>query len=601
MIALEDFFRKPERAGVQISPDGKHLSFLAPHDRRLNLWVRDLETGEERRLTNETGRDLAGYLWVDDEHLVYVRDEGGDENYRLYSVRFDGENARDLTPFEDVQCDLVDDLEDVPGQFLFQMNKRDSEKFDVYRMDVRDGSMTLAAENPGTVSSWITDNAGKLRLGLATDGVTRSLLYRETEEAEWSTIASYSFRETVSPLQFTFDDAGLYVASNLGRDRTAIYEFDLERGVPTRLLFEHDEVDVGVVLSSRRRKCLTGVTFETDRVGFHFFDEERARIQTRLDEALPGFDNRVISSSRDETRYIISSRSDRSRGRYYLYDTSTDSLDFLFSLSPWLDDVELAPMVPIVYEARDGSRIHGYLTKPLSADSETPPLIVNPHGGPWHRDSWGFNPEVQFLASRGYAVLQMNFRGSTGYGRRFWESSFGEWGGAMQDDVSDGVRWAIENKMADPERVAIYGASYGGYASLAGLVKTPELYRCGVSYVGVSNLFTFLDAFPPYWKQYLEMVYEMVGHPEEDADRLRATSPFFHAEKIVAPLFVAQGANDPRVKQAESDQIVEALRERGVEVKYLVKENEGHGFHNEENQFEFYRELDSFLSNHLKG
>jgi dipeptidyl aminopeptidase/acylaminoacyl peptidase len=258
-------------------------------------------------------------------------------------------------------------------------------------------------------------------------------------------------------------------------------------------------------------------------------------------------------------------------------------------------------MEPVSYTSRDGLKIHGYLTLPAGSTGKGLPLVVNPHGGPWTRDAWGFNPEVQFLASRGFAVLQMNFRGSAGYGRSFLESGFRQWGLAMQDDVSDGARWAIEQGIADPERIAIYGGSYGGYAALSGMTSTPDLYACGISYVGVSNLFTWIAAIPPYWKPYLEMLYEMVGHPEKDEERFRRTSPFFNADNIVAPLLVAQGANDPRVRKEESDQIVEALRGRGVAVEYLVKENEGHGFSNEENRFEFYRLMEKFLQDHLDG
>jgi dipeptidyl aminopeptidase/acylaminoacyl peptidase len=274
-------------------------------------------------------------------------------------------------------------------------------------------------------------------------------------------------------------------------------------------------------------------------------------------------------------------------------------LDKLFDLSPWLPEEDMAPMRPISYRVADGLMIHGYLTLPVGRQPRQLPLLVHPHGGPWHRDSWGFDPEVQFLANRGYAILQVNFRGSTGYGRRFLESSFGQWGLAMQDDITAGVQWAIGEGFADPRRIAIYGGSYGGYAALSGLTKTPDLFACGISYVGVSNLFTWIAAIPPYWKPYLEMMYEMVGHPERDADRFRRTSPYYQADRIQVPLLVAQGVNDPRVRKEESDQIVEALRQRGLQVEYLVKDDEGHGFRNEENQFEFYRILERFLERHL--
>jgi dipeptidyl aminopeptidase/acylaminoacyl peptidase len=302
---------------------------------------------------------------------------------------------------------------------------------------------------------------------------------------------------------------------------------------------------------------------------------------------------------------VVHSGSDRTRGAYWLLDVEGDQgdglrLEHLFDAAPWLVEDELAEVRPIRYESRDGLSIHGYLTLPAGREPRDLPLVVHPHGGPWARDEWGFDPELQFLASRGVAVLQMNFRGSLGYGRAFWEAGFRQWGLSMQDDVTDGARWAIEQGIADPERIAIYGGSYGGYATLAGITKTPELYACAISYVGVSNLFTWIEAFPPYWKPFLEMIHEMVGHPERDAEQWRATSPLFQVASIRVPLLVVQGAQDPRVKKEESDQIVAALQDRDVPVQYLVKDNEGHGFSNEENQFEFYRAMESFLTEHLR-
>ena len=598
-IPLEDFFRKPERVQVSLSPDGRYLGWMAPYERRLNVHVRDLSTGEERRLTDATERDLAGYLWAGADRLVYAQDQGGDENYRLYGVGLDGEPAVDLTPFDDVQCGLVDDLEDCDGEVLFQMNHRDKQVFDVYRLDVRTGEMRMVAENPGNVSGWMTDFDGALRLASTTDGVNTSILTRDTEADAWRTVATYDFREGVTPLQFTFDGKDLIVSSNVGRDKAAIYRYDLRAGETAELIFEHPEVDVSNVLSSRHRKRITGVAYQFERPERHFFDEERAARQRFVDERLPGHVNDFVSHTRDETRYVVRSWSDRTRGGYHLLDTQADTLTHLFDLSPWLPEESMASMTPVSYTARDGVTIHAYLTLPPGKEPKGLPLIINPHGGPWVRDTWGFNSEVQMLANRGAAVLQMNYRGSVGYGRAFWESSFGQWGLAMQDDVSDGVAWAVAEGIADPDRVAIYGASYGGYATLAGLTKTPELYACGVSYVGVSNLFTWMEAIPPYWKPYLEMMHKMVGHPERDKDRMRATSPLFNADRIAVPLLVAQGANDPRVRKEESDQIVDALKSHGVPVEYLVKDNEGHGFHNEENQLEFYRRMEAFFGDHL--
>jgi len=600
MHQLEDFFRKPDKSMVRLSPSGRYLAYMQPHERRLNVFVRDLETGEVTRATSVTDRDLAGYAWANDERLVYLRDSGGDENYHLYAVSRDGSGPLDLTPFEGVKCSIVDQLEEVDEEILFQMNRRNPELFDVYRLDVNTGEMKLLGENPGNIQQWITDHDSRLRLATTTDGVNTSILFRDEETDPWRTVASYNFKEGASPLMFTFDNEGLYVASNIGRDKAAVYEYDLRRGEPTKLIFEHPEVDVSGVLKSRVDRKLIAVAYTTDRAGYRFLDEEWLRVQRFLDERLAGYEYHLTSHSRDEKRFIVYSASDRTRGSYHLLDREKMELTKLFDLSPWLDENELAPMKPVSYAARDGLTVHGYLTLPPGREPADLPLVVNPHGGPWHRDVWGFNPEVQFLASRGYAVLQMNFRSSTGYGRRFMEAGFGKWGLEMQADISDGVRWAVEQGVADPARVAIYGGSYGGYAALAGLTFTPELYACGVSYVGVSSLFTWIASIPPYWKPYLEMMYEMVGHPERDKDRFVATSPLHHADRIRAPLLVAQGANDPRVRKEESDQIVEALKKRGVPVEYMVKDNEGHGFRNEENIFEFYRALERFLGEHLE-
>jgi len=599
MIPLEDFFRKPDKIMLRMSPGGGYLAWLEPYERRLNVVVRDLQTGEDRRVTEATERDIAGYVWVSDDRLVYVRDKGGDENYRLNAVGRDGSNPLDLTPYDGVKCDIVDELEDNDDEILFQMNRRDPQVFDVFRLDVHTGEMQRIAENPGNIQTWHTDHLGRLRLAVTTDGVNTSLLYRDEESDPWRTVATYNFKEYASPRLFTFDNRALYVSSNVGRDRTAIFEYDLQDGKEGRLVFEHPEVDVSHVLYSRHRKKLTGVAFEVDRLGYHFVDEQRERLQELVDERLPGNNNQIASHSKDEKRFVVHSGSDRDLGSYHLLDAEKMELTRLFDISPWLDPGQMAPMQPVRYQSRDGLTIRGYLTLPPGTDPKGLPMVVNPHGGPWARDSWGFNPEVQFLANRGFAVLQMNFRSSAGFGRRFLETGFGQWGLTMQDDITDGVRWAIEQGVADSGRIAIYGGSYGGYATLAGLTTSPDLYACGVSYVGVSNLFTWIAAVPPYWKPYLEMLYEMVGHPERDAERLRSTSPFFNADKITAPLFVAQGANDPRVTKQESDQIVEALRQRGVEVEYMVKDNEGHGFQNEENRFDFYRAMEKFLRQHL--
>ena len=601
LIPMEDFFRNPEKSSFRISPDGNHIAYMKPWETRMNVFVLDIANSDERRLTSSKERSIYGFLWLGNNRIGYVKDDGGDENMHFYAVNIDGSNEIDLTPFENVKATIVDDLDDDPEHVILGLNKRNEQIFDPYRVNVNTGQMEMIAENPGNISGWMTDHDGKLRIATTSDGVNTSLLYRDSELDPFKPILTTDFKEGVSPLFFTFDNKNLYVASNRGRDKMAIYEFNIDKASEGRLIFEHEEVDVSSLTFSKKRKVLTGVSYTVAKTKRVFFDDWRQNIQDKLESKLPGYEVGITSLSDDETRAIVVTYSDKSRGTYYIYDVDDEKLTDLGKISPWLNEDQMADMQPIKYTSRDGLTIHGYLTIPKGSSGKNLPVVVNPHGGPWARDSWGYNSQVQFLANRGFAVFQMNFRGSTGYGREFWEISFKEWGKSMQDDITDGVKWLIEQGIADPDRIAIYGASYGGYATLAGLTFTPDLYACGVDYVGVSNIFTLLETLPPYWELGRQMMYEMIGNPETEKEILEAASPIFHVDSIRVPLFVAQGANDPRVKQAESDQIVEALRARGVEVPYMLKEDEGHGFYNEENQFDFYREMEQFLMKHIGG
>lgn len=603
---LEDFFRNSERTGYQISPDGTRISFLAPYKDRMNLFVRPAGGGEARRLTSETERSIAGYTWADNDRLLFMKDTGGDENYRLYGIRPDGSDLRAYTDFPGVRTSLIDDLEEVPGQVLVGMNRRNPEAFDPYRLDLDTGRLTLLAENPGNWQGWMTDHRGRLRAVTAiVDGVNTQLLYRESEEEDFRPVLTTDFRETVCFMEFTPDDRLVYAATNRGRDKVALCLMDPATCEELEVLYEDDKYDVASISYSRRRKKLLGAycTGHKEPVR-HYFDEEERALRERIRAHFPRHRVSMADCDKSERHLLLYAGSDRTRGAYYYYDTEEDKPVKIAELAPWMDERDMVETHPVCYDSRDGWRIEAYLSLPPGEDLGTArdlPVVVNPHGGPWARDTWGYSSEVQFLCSRGYAVFQMNFRGSTGYGRRFLEAGYKQWGRAMQDDITDGVEWLKRQGIADPARIAIYGGSYGGYAALAGLCFTPELYACGIDYVGVSNLFTFMRTIPPYWRPMLEMMYEQVGHPEKDKEMLADRSPALHADRIRAPLFIAQGANDPRVNKAESDQMVEALRRRGVEVEYMVKENEGHGFHNQENRFDFYRAMEKFLEKHLKG
>lgn len=605
-IPLEDFFRNSERTGYQLSPDGSYISYMAPYKDRLNVFVRRVDETDEHaiRITNETERSVAGYMWADNQRLLYMKDTAGDENYQLYGVHRDGSDDRAYTAFDGVRTSLIDDLEEQQGVVMIGMNKRNPEVFDPYRLNIETGELTLLAENPGNIQGWMTDHDGRLRVATAiVDGVNTQILYRDTEDEPFKPVLTTNFRDVVSFMEFTPDNKEVYAATNLHRDKTILVRMNPATCEELEVLYENEHYDIASISYSRKRKKLLSVycTGHKEPVR-HYFDAEEEQLRQRIKAHFPNQRYGIADTDKAEENYLIYVGGDRTRGSYWHYNALTDEAKKIADLAPWIKSDEMNAMHPVCYTTRDGLQIEAYLTLPDGLTPDTAkqlPVVVNPHGGPWARDCWGYSSEVQFLSNRGYAVFQMNFRGSTGYGRHFLEASYKQWGLKMQDDITDGVKWLIEQGIANPKRIAIYGGSYGGYATLAGLTFTPDLYACGIDYVGVSNLFTFMQTIPPYWRPMLEMMYEQVGHPEHDADQLAATSPALHADKIKVPLFVAQGANDPRVNKAESDQMVEALRQRGVVVEYMVKDNEGHGFHNQENRFDFYRAMERFLKAHL--
>lgn len=604
--SIEDFFKNPEKTGYQLSPDGNYFSFLAPYERRTNIFIQKIGEEQATQITHDTDRNIGGYFWKGNNRIVYVKDSGGDENFKLFAVDKDGQNARDLTPFDKVKIELIDNLEDQNDQIIIGMNKNNPMLFEPYRINIQTGEYQQIASNNNPaepITQWITDHEGKLRIAIQmVDGINQKVIYRANEEADFQEVFTTNFKVSFQPLFFEFDNKDIvFVSSNIGRDKSVIVRYDMakkeEIGAP---LFEHPDVDVSQLMYSKKRKVLTGVAYTTWKRHFHFFDKERGDLQKELEAKLAGYEVALASSSKDESKYMIRTYSDKSLGAYYFYDKATEELAKIVEVGPWIAEQDMAAMQPIQYQSRDGLTIHGYLSQPVGKENESTPTVILPHGGPWFRDGWGYHPEVLLLTNRGYTVLQVNFRGSTGYGRDFWEKGFKQWGQTMQHDITDGVNWLIEQGITDPKRIAIYGGSYGGYATLAGITFTPDLYTCAIDYVGVSNLFTFMETIPPYWKPYLETLYEMVGHPETDKEMMTANSPALHVDKIKVPLFVVQGANDPRVNIDEADQIVQSLRDRGIDVPYMVKYDEGHGFQNEENRFEFYKAMTGFLYTHLQ-
>ena len=536
-LPMETFFRNSEKSDYQISPDGKYFSYMAPWESRRNIFVQQVGSDEAVRITSERERDLAGYFWANDSRILYLKDTGGDENFQLYGVDIDGTDPKAYTAVPGVRTTIIDPLEEIDSLMIIGTNERNPQIFDPYRLNLNTGEKTLLCENPGDVQGWQTDHDGKLRVAYAVvDGVNTQIRYRESEAEEFRPVLTTNFKEGVSFATFTPDNRMVYAITNLGRDKDALVLMDPATCEEKEVLYTNDTYDLAGVWYSEKEKKLLGVSYEGHKgTTRHFFDREAGELFGRMERHLRGYELGIVGSDKAEDKYIVYAGSDRTAGAYYIYDVATDTMTKLADLRPWIKQEEMAEMLPIEYTARDGERIEGYLTLPVGKtlrNAKNLPVVVNPHGGPWARDSWGFNPEAQFLANRGYAVLQMNFRGSTGFGRRFTEIAFGKWGQEMQDDITDGVNWLIGKGIADPARIAIYGGSYGGYATLQGIVKDPDLYACAIDYVGVSNLFSFLNTIPPYWKPLLDQMYEMVGNPETQQEMLRENSPALNAGQI---------------------------------------------------------------------
>jgi dipeptidyl aminopeptidase/acylaminoacyl peptidase len=602
LIDMKLFFKNGEKTGFQISPDGIFYSYLSNYKDMLNIYVQKVGDSNAVRVTNDTLRSIGIYFWKGNR-IVYLQDVGGDENFQLFSVTATGEDLKALTPFPGYRTDVIDILRFIPGkekELLAIINKRDKQYFDPYIINIETGQIILMYENKENFDSWYTDNNGVIRMATKTDGVNISYLYRNTERDPFKTLLTTSFKESFFPQSFDANNKNVYVLSNIGRDKIALVEFDPAANKEVKEIYKSPDYDLGSIFYDKKKKTLASVSWTSEKQEEYFFDKEWEAINAGLKQQFGGYEVAFNGWDDEMKNAIVVTYSDRLRRKVYVYNFTSKETTEVANPFPWIDEKDMAYMKPISYTSRDGLTIHGYLTLPKGIEAKNLPVVVNPHGGPWARDEWYFNPEVQFLANRGYAVLQMNFRGSTGYGKEFWEASFKEWGKKMQDDITDGVEYLKREGIADPKRIAIYGGSYGGYATLAGVTFTPDLYACAIDYVGVANLFTFMKTIPPYWKPYLDQWYEMVGNPAKDSLLMAEASPVFHADKIKVPLFVAQGANDPRVNKAESDQMVAALKQRGVEVEYMVKDNEGHGFRNQNNRYDFYGAMEKFLEKHLK-
>ncbi len=608
LIPREVLFGNPERVSPRLSPDGTRLAWIAPKDGVLNVWLAPVspQTGvdwdQAEVVTDDTDRGIRQFAWAhDNKHLLYLQDTGGDENWRLHDVDLSTMQRRDLTPFENVQTQIVAIERDFPTEILVGLNKDNPQLHDVYRLDLSNGDLTKEVENPGFLG-WLADTKLVIRGAFRPlpDGAIVALV-RDGADDEWRELMTVPAEDalTTDAVTFSADGRSLLLVSSVGGETARLVRFDLATGAQ-EVLAEDPQADVsGVRVDPDTREPQVVVVLK-DRSDYLVLDPAVADDLTAIRALHPG-DPTFVSSDDAETTWLIAFTNDTGAVPYFAYDRATKQGSFLFEHQPALSKYTLAPMVPFAFTARDGLTLHGYATFPPDGLRESLPTVLNVHGGPWHRDTWGYNPEAQWLANRGYLCLQVNFRGSTGYGKAFVNAGDREWGAKMQDDLTDTVRYAIAQGWSDPNLVAIYGGSYGGYAALAGATFTPEVYCCAVDIVGPSNLKTLIETVPPYWAPMIAQFHRRVGDPEKDAPFLWSRSPLSRADQISIPLLIAQGANDPRVKQAESEQIVAALTKAGIDHEYMLFPDEGHGFAKPENRMIFYAAAEKFLAKHLGG
>ncbi|MFF4755408.1 alpha/beta fold hydrolase [Streptomyces sp. NPDC002514] len=620
LITVEALFGSPEHTTATISPDGTRIAYLAPWKNRLNVWVSGVDGDTDARcVTSDEVRSVSTYYWTDDPRwLLYTQDTGGDENWHVHRVDLDDPDAPvvDLTPFPGVKVLDVQLPIERPGKAIVQLNARKLEEFDLAEIDIATGELTVLAENPGYVYDWMWGAAGELFARTLTAEGDIALSRWNAVAGELELIATFDgadYPMGIHPFEMAADGGGVWIGSMQGTDLTRLVRVDLTTGVETEV-DSHPTLDIdgarravaalsSPLIRNRRTGALLGVRYLGERQEIRPVDPEFAAVLQNL-RALSDGDVDELSSDDSGQRWVASFVDDRNPEVTYFYDHTTGESRLLFRSRPRLDPDAMAPMKPVTITARDGLALPSYLTLPVGIEPSALPMVLLVHGGPWFRNSWGFDPEAQLLANRGYAVLQVNFRGSTGYGKAHMQAAIGEFAGAMQDDLLDAVDWAVAQGCADPDRIGIFGGSYGGYAALVGVAFTPDRFAAAIDYVGVSNLANVMRSMPPFLQPGLVANwYRYVGDPadpEQEADML-ARSPISRVDQIKAPLMVVQGANDPRVVQAESDTIVAALRDRGVDVEYMVKDDEGHGFLNPDNQIDMYRAADRFLHRHLGG
>jgi len=603
LIPREVLFGNPEKISARLSPDGIRIAYVAPYNNVLNVWIKTIGKDDESVVTKDNNRGIRNYFWAyDSKHIMFMQDVDGNEQFHIYGVNIENGNIIDYTPFENIRARVIGRNKYFPNELLIAMNKDNPKLHDVYHLDLISGELELEAKNQGNFGRWSIDTNLKVRgAEKPKPGGGYDLLVRKNENSEWEKIIEWDHNDSMTShiVGFTKDGNHVYLVDSRNANAGRLIKMNLSTK-EIEVIAEDPQYDVRHVMLHPDSYEVQAVLFLKERLEFVILDESiRADIEAikKLDHG----DFSIVNRDNDDDTWLISYQKDNGPVSYYSYERDTKVGKFLFNHRSDLNNYTLAPMEPYSFTSRDGLTIHGYITYPPKRVKKNLPMVLNVHGGPWGRDTWGYRSGAQWIANRGYICLQVNFRGSTGYGKDFVNAGDKEWGGKMHDDLVDAVNWAIDKGIADPDRIAIYGGSYGGYAALVGATFTPDLFSCAVDIVGPSNLITFLNTVPPYWSTFLPTIYRRVGNPKTEIEFLKSRSPLNKVDQIKIPMLIAQGANDPRVNQAESEQIVEAMKAKGIEYEYLLFEDEGHGFAKPENRLEFFAAAEKFLAKHLGG
>jgi len=604
-IPIIDFFKTAEKSVFRISPDGKYISYLKPYAEKQNLFIQSLADGKERMATSFTDYSVRGdYFWTYNNEIVFSQDVIATDEFRLFALDVSAMKVHNILSQEKVRVALLSRNKKEPDIITIRMNKRDPANFDIYRLNIKSGELTPYLTNPGNITEWYPDADGKIRLVAASDGVDKTILYRPNDSRPFKPVIQNNFKTLVRPIAFTGEKNYFYALSNVDRDKMALVEINAEDGKERKVIYACGNADLQDAEYSKNKHLVELVKWESAMPQKYFLDEGIHNIYNKLLAQLKGHQLDIIDRDSAENKFIVFSYTDRNPGTYYLYENTRGKLTKLGDINSSLKPAELCVMKPVSFKAGDGTIINGYLTLPLGSKKTGLPMVVMPHDGLFSsRFSWRYNPEVQFLANRGYAVFQVNYRGSTGYGKAFFSAGFKEAGGKIQDDITDGVHWLINSKIADPKKIAIFGGGFGGFSALYGVSFHPELYNCAIVQHGLINFFTYIKDAPPFLKPKVKMMYEMVGNPETDAPRLRAISPVFHTDKIKAPLLIFQGAKDERANISELNQFVHELKKQNgsKNVKYFLKPNERTVFRSQRNRTEMYTAIEKFLDNNMKG